>query len=188
MVTWPAFRPNKDQGFTLIEMMIVVLIIGILLAVAIPTFLGSRGRADSRAAQSSLHNALTAEQTYFANNAVFGDTGSQPSIATVEPALTWQTGETTGPAPNTVTVTLATDSVSADSVYLQVQGKDGLCYELFQTNGTVPASGRATAFAVSTPASGQCAAPTVLTGPSTFPTVVSGDASDHPDGGFYTSW
>lgn len=54
-----------EEGFTLIELMVVVLIIAILLAIAIPTFLGARDRANDRAAQSSLRNALTAAKVIF---------------------------------------------------------------------------------------------------------------------------
>ena len=43
-----------DAGFTLIELMVVLLIIAILLAIAIPTFLGVTGSANDRAAQSNL--------------------------------------------------------------------------------------------------------------------------------------
>src|SRR5579884_3662101 len=58
---------RDDEGFTLIELMVVILIIAILLAIAIPTFLGARSRAQDRAAQSSLRNALTAADTSYAN-------------------------------------------------------------------------------------------------------------------------
>ena len=45
----------------------VVLIIGILIAIALPTFLGARERAQNRAAQSSLRNALAAAKTAYAD-------------------------------------------------------------------------------------------------------------------------
>ena len=63
-------RLSRDNGFTLVELMVVVLIIAILIAIAIPTFLGARVRAQDRAAQSNLRNALTAAKVYYAD----GDT------------------------------------------------------------------------------------------------------------------
>ena len=56
-------RREDEQGFTLIELMVVVLIIAILIAIAIPTFLGAQDRARDRGAQSDLRNALTAART-----------------------------------------------------------------------------------------------------------------------------
>jgi type IV pilus assembly protein PilA len=50
---------NDEDGFTLIELMVVVLIIAILIAIAIPTFLGVQNRARDRAAQSDLRNGIT---------------------------------------------------------------------------------------------------------------------------------
>ena len=49
---------GEDAGFTLIELMVVLLILAILLAIAIPTFLGVTKSANDRAAQSNLNTAL----------------------------------------------------------------------------------------------------------------------------------
>jgi type IV pilus assembly protein PilA len=72
MLLWIHDRLRKDdKGFTLIELMVVVLIIAILIAIAIPTFLGARKRAQDRQAQSNLRNGLTTEKTYYADAQVF---------------------------------------------------------------------------------------------------------------------
>jgi type IV pilus assembly protein PilA len=54
---------DDEDGFTLIELMVVVLIIAILIAIAIPTFLGAQDRARDRGAQSNLRNGISAAKT-----------------------------------------------------------------------------------------------------------------------------
>ena len=74
---------GEDAGFTLIELMVVLLILAILLAIAIPTFLGVTKSANDRAAQSNLNTALVNAKSIFQNNsqsyALAGGTGATHS-------------------------------------------------------------------------------------------------------------
>jgi type IV pilus assembly protein PilA len=60
-----------EEGFTLIELMVVLLIMGILMAIAIPTFLSVTGSAGDKAAQSDLTNAVTNATSYYINGQTF---------------------------------------------------------------------------------------------------------------------
>ena len=61
----------RQNGFSLIEILIVVIILGIIAAIAIPSLLASRRAANEAAAISNLRNLHTTETIYFKENNVF---------------------------------------------------------------------------------------------------------------------
>ena len=64
-------RQSGEAGFTLTEVMVAIMIIGILAAVGIPTFLGARARAHDKAAQATVQNALLSAETLAAQSGDF---------------------------------------------------------------------------------------------------------------------
>ncbi len=119
-----------DRGFTLIELMVVVLIIAILLAIAIPTFLGAQNKAKDRSAQSSARNALTNAKTIFADTGLYSDVTVDKMIAS-EPSLTFQL--LPGTASNGAKV--VSMAVTATSWFGAVLSDTGTCFYIADSVG-----------------------------------------------------
>ena len=123
MLTLARKRLQKDEedGFTLIELMVVVLIIAILLAIAIPTFLGAQDRARDRGAQSELRNSLTAAKTIATDDAGLFTNVSTGTLASAEGSLTYNSlatpieKEVSVTKPDNTTLLLETKSASGTS-------------------------------------------------------------------------
>jgi type IV pilus assembly protein PilE len=66
----------KSKGFTLIELMVVLLIVGVLAAIAYPSYRESVKRGNRRAAQSVMMEIVNREHQYFIANRVYADTAA----------------------------------------------------------------------------------------------------------------
>ena len=99
-------RLAGSEGFTLIELMVVVMIIAVLIAIAIPSFLGFRKSAQDRSAQSEIRNVLLSEKAFWLEDGDYTEDGAD--ITALEP-----------------NATIAADP--ADGVFLDLSGTDIVC-------------------------------------------------------------
>jgi prepilin-type N-terminal cleavage/methylation domain-containing protein len=74
---------RNRKGFTLIELMIVVVIIGILAAIAIPKFNNASARAKEKEADGILKQIYTLQNTYFAEHGAFATSLGTPGLTEV---------------------------------------------------------------------------------------------------------
>ncbi len=88
---------HRQEGFTLIELMIVILIIGILVGIAVPVYMSARKSADKGTCQSNMRTFKSAANVYVA------DKGSYPtSMAQMVPSYIEKTPTCPGGASYTV--------------------------------------------------------------------------------------
>ncbi len=122
-----------ESGFTLIELMVVVLIIAILMAIAIPTFLGAKNSAQERGAQENVANMLTDLASLNANSSDYNVAPADPNgltstqVTGVDTAFSITDGgalPTWG--PNVVYVEQSgTASASTSWMFIMSQATDG---------------------------------------------------------------
>jgi type IV pilus assembly protein PilA len=145
--------------------MVVVLIMGVLAAIAIPTFLTTRSGANDSAGQADVTNTVTNELSYYSTNKQFmGSAGG----ATLDPNLPWVTSGTTAAAAaaNKVLTLTSTTYTAAQTAWTNsatatgqlvmltmVLANSGKCWEAFSDQN---AGNSRTLYAVDT---GGCALP-----------------------------
>jgi type IV pilus assembly protein PilA len=121
---------RKQEGFTLIELMIVVAIIGILAAIAIPNFLRYQAKSRQSEAKTNLGAVFVAETAYFSENSRYG------SFSEVGYALAGTTNRYTYRSPAALGVGGSTGG-TADMITC---GLPALCLRAEGTLGQIPSA------------------------------------------------
>lgn len=117
---------RSESGYTIIELLTVMLIISILLAIAIPTFLGQRQTAQDRDAQASLRNTLVSAKSVAA---IHG--GAYPSDETLRNRLDTDSGAVAflaANAPSTGPKEISVHREDRSAIFLAVLSDSGSCW------------------------------------------------------------
>jgi len=123
---------RNEKGFTLIELMIVIAIIGILAAIAIPQFSAYRARSYNAAAMSDVRNLMTAQEAYFVDFDKYATAAEGSAAAALAfenygyvPSAGVVTGAITGTATGYTIANTENTSAGEQAVSYSVSGPGG---------------------------------------------------------------
>ena len=144
-------RAQSESGFTLVELLVVMLIIGLLAAIAIPAFFNQRNKANDASAKEAARSAQTAMETYATDHSGSYENATIDDLRAIEPTI---------PTTSTVTGANGTGTPTSTAYRVTVPSTNGRTFSISRTGST-------TAFPCSRSSSGADAGGCVFTGTAT---------------------
>ena len=163
-----ARRGRSEEGFTLIEFTVVLLILAMLIAMSVPAYLGARTRTQERAVQANARTGFEAERGLWASTGQLSSDAAS-TLPGEEPALHWVADAVpSNTVKKTVVVSVGTTITTNDTIVLGVKADDGVCFYIRNAAGTIMQYGKDVGCTVATN------------------TLLSG--ATQPSGGWLTNW
>lgn len=133
---------SSEDGFTILELVVVVAIIGLVMSIAAPTFNAARATAQEHAAQANIRTALVAANTAYITTPDQSFSFVTPgALAAAEPSLRWSPSQNTNGAGTIAALNGQVAETGEWALGLAVDAGDGTCWYAFQSDNAAPMYG-----------------------------------------------